>query len=176
MALASAMNMSGLAASRPAAAIAGRLYFATDTGVLSYDNGSVWTTIPTGVITSASAVLGADVSMPTINTFYDLVTASLVAGTYILLAVGTGYQASFATDFVAAIRDGSNAVQASDMVSTPRAAVTCSVTVMARVAPIVTTTYKLSLMGNNSTCTAKAAVTPNGQGNNASYLIYIQVV
>lgn len=45
MALASAMNMSGTAASRPAASIAGRTYTATDTLAFSYDTGSTWIAI-----------------------------------------------------------------------------------------------------------------------------------
>jgi len=42
-AVGSAKVLAGAAASRPAASIAGRLYFATDTGVVSYDSGSAWT-------------------------------------------------------------------------------------------------------------------------------------
>lgn len=38
----------GVAASRPTAAIAGRVYFATDTGVFSRDNGSSWDTLAVG--------------------------------------------------------------------------------------------------------------------------------
>lgn len=65
MALLSAANMSGVAASRPTASIAGRLYFATDTFVLSYDTGSVWTTIPTSGLSSSlllDYVLASDIS------------------------------------------------------------------------------------------------------------------
>jgi hypothetical protein len=43
-----AMAIQGLAADRPAAAIQRRLYYATDTGVLSLDNGSAWVEVLTG--------------------------------------------------------------------------------------------------------------------------------
>lgn len=44
----SAKPLAGVAASRPAAGTAGRLYFATDTGALSYDNGTSWASVGGG--------------------------------------------------------------------------------------------------------------------------------
>lgn len=49
----------GLASARPAAGTQGRLYFATDTGVLSYDTGAAWTavSIPGGATTVVTGAL-----------------------------------------------------------------------------------------------------------------------
>lgn len=54
--------MSGLASARPAAGTAGRLYYATDTGDWSRDNGSTWDLISTniGTLSAASSVAGTD--------------------------------------------------------------------------------------------------------------------
>lgn len=46
-----AIYVTGTAAGRPAAGVSGRFYYATDTGALSYDNGTSW---------SAEVVLGGD--------------------------------------------------------------------------------------------------------------------
>lgn len=57
--LGSAVIMAGLAAARPAAATAGRIYYATDTDTLSRDNGSGWDdlTIDWGQITGEPTTL-----------------------------------------------------------------------------------------------------------------------
>jgi hypothetical protein len=57
-----AVVMSGLAGARPAAATAGRLYYATDTGDFSRDNGATWDLISTaiGTLAAAASVTGTD--------------------------------------------------------------------------------------------------------------------
>jgi hypothetical protein len=47
----------GTAASRPAAALTGRWYLATDTGVLAYDTGSAWLTVAGAAPPGATAVV-----------------------------------------------------------------------------------------------------------------------
>lgn len=67
----------GLLGSRPAAGVAGRFYFATDTGLMYADTGSAWTTVSqtsVGVSTGAPRVAGLTGvnNTGTPNTKYDL--------------------------------------------------------------------------------------------------------
>lgn len=55
----------GIASARPTAGIVGRYYYATDTGVVSRDNGATWDTIPLG----GSSLLGhAELSHASVDT------------------------------------------------------------------------------------------------------------
>lgn len=53
--LGTAVNMAGTLASRPAAATAGRLYFATDTGVLYRDAGAAWAQVAPAIASGRSS-------------------------------------------------------------------------------------------------------------------------
>jgi hypothetical protein len=80
----------GTAASRPAAGIAGRLYFAVDTTTLYYDNGSTWDTWATG---GGGSPNFADAETPSgtidgVNTTFTLAHAPSPAASLILVMNG----------------------------------------------------------------------------------------
>ena len=79
----------GLLSARPTAGQQGALYWATDaSGTMYRDNGTTWDTLfsPSagGLATSTFDVLGSNVSSVTASVFVDILTHSLVAGTYLV--------------------------------------------------------------------------------------------
>lgn len=110
--------MAGVASSLPAASIAGRLYYETDTGRLKRDNGATWDQIsinPSVLATQAILNPSGNVSISSANTWFDVLSLSVPAGTWDITAqallYGNGhtgealmkiYNATDSTDIVAA--------------------------------------------------------------------------
>lgn len=102
---ASAVNLAGTIAARPAAGTDGRTYYATDTGRLYRDNGSSWVhvSINPSVLLPVIATLSGDVSISQANVFFDGPSlVSLPVGTYkfsyaaTMLSAGGGETTCFA--------------------------------------------------------------------------------
>jgi hypothetical protein len=119
--------------------------------------------------------LGADVSMPTANTFYDGPSASLVAGIWLVMAsVHVVNGATGGGQITAKIWDGTT-VWASGLQSASGTNFPVQVDVVAIVTLVATTTVKVSVTCNLANATLKAAAVTNGAGNNASTLVALRV-
>lgn len=98
MALASAMNMSGVDASKPTSGfIAGRIYLATDTQKLYYDNGTALVGYSFG---SAMTLLASDVVTGSVAAS---ITLSAISGSYhslMLVVMGRGDTSAVDTDLL----------------------------------------------------------------------------
>jgi microcystin-dependent protein len=89
----SAMYLQGTIAARPAAAIAGRLYFATNELILYYDSGTAWTAIgppvPAQQVPAGTVMQYAGGTAPTGYLLCD--GASYLVATYTALHAAIGY-------------------------------------------------------------------------------------
>lgn len=105
----------GTLAARPAAAIKGRIYKATDTGVYSWDNGSAWLTMDIGPSRGAANIATSQSTSST--TFTTLATPDQVTGIVLptngLIAVSyqATWQESVSGAASAALFLGSNQIQ-----------------------------------------------------------------
>lgn len=102
--------MEGTAASRPAAGSLGRLYFATDTLHIFYDNGTSWDDVtPNAAISSVTLVSLAPSAPGNFSTAHGLAAApaavviQMTSGGQIWLQSTTGYDA---TNIYAEASDG----------------------------------------------------------------------
>lgn len=128
-------------------------------------------------LTSTQVFLGADVNMPTANTFYDGPTYTPAAGTWLLIASATvDNQSGGGQRETGKLWDGTTAyaaAQVSNGASTNLALVTCQ----AVVAASGSQTYKLSVAGNGGTQTMLKTPNTNNSGLTglATYLIAIRL-
>ncbi len=131
-----------------------------------------------GSITNASASLGADVQMPTSNTWYDGPSVSLSAGTWLVTGHITFWRtATTATIWFGRITDGTNH-HASSQAYTPSVAGTgANVAITSIVVLTGTTTIKLqgTTSAGATACLMKAATTANSSGNNATEITAIRL-
>lgn len=166
--------MQGVAGSRPAAGTAGRLYYSTDTGVLERDTGAAWQSL--GGTLTASADLGADVSIPTAGTYVDGPSVSLGAGTWLIVGqvtvrciTGTNGNAGG----YAKLWDGTTVWATGEQMGTQVDVTNNTIPVHAVVTLGGTTTVKISATVETTgfgAGTIKAALHANGAGNNASHI------
>lgn len=127
-------------------------------------------------LTTASALLGADVSMPTATTWYDAVSLTLAAGTWLLLAGLTGTNGGVISDITARLYDSTNSANLAHGTGPVRTGTACvSVALAALVSPTGSTTYKLQGASDANTSTIKASSTQNGAGNTATYLLAVRL-
>lgn len=121
--------------------------------------------------TTASADLGADVTLVTAGTWYDGPSVSLTAGTWLVIA-GVDLAPNGAVSVAATARlwDGTTTYASGDW-STP-GSIAGHVTLAAIVAPGSTTSYKVSATPSGSTNLAymKAAAVTSPVGNNATFI------
>jgi len=122
------------------------------------------------VLAFASSVLAADVSITAANTPTDVLSLSLAAGTWLVWAQ---LQMDPAVNCQATIRlfEGST-VHGSANANTSQV---WSLTVMAVIVLSATTTVKVQAENNAASGHVRAAAVINGQGNNATQLIAVQL-
>ncbi len=124
---------------------------------------------PTSLV-SASANLGANVTMTNANQFYDGPVLSLAIGTWIVFAVLTaGRAATGVTSYTARISDGTTHYASTEFT---QASLNPHIVTLAMVSsPIVLaapTTIKAQCASNVAASIIYAAATVNGSGNNAT--------
>lgn len=122
--------------------------------------------------------MGADVQMPTSNTWYDGPSLSLAAGTYLVTAsIQFWRTATTATTWFGRITDGTNH-HASGQMYTASVAGTGGVMALSAILTISSTTT-IKLQGTTSAgataCLMKAATTANGSGNNATQITAVKI-
>ncbi len=154
-----------------------RLAIGTASQRLSVNAGATapeWATVAAGDLTYVEAALGADVGMPTANTFYDGPSVALTAGTWLLVGHIT-WQSDDGTSrsCTAKLWDGTT-VEASaeeSMNQGGRGQVTLAGVVVVTGTPTWKISATLSL--TNGSMLAAAAI--NGAGNNACRLVGIKI-
>jgi hypothetical protein len=134
------------------------------------------TPVGSGSLTNASAQLASDVTMTTVDTFYDGPSVSLVAGTWLVTATATFVSAAGGAELVTLKAwDGTTAF-ASTEGQTAAASAPLSMSLVGVVSPGSTTTYKISAAWHaGATMTMKAATPNNGAGNNATTIVAIKI-
>lgn len=137
-----------------------------------------WTTPSAGAITNVEGLLGADVQMPTANTWYDGPTVSLAAGTWLVNCHLTQWRTTTtAATVYARISDGTNH-HASTQGYHPSVAgngVSLKMTAILTVASTTTIKGQMATSAGATTTLIKAALTANGAGNNASIITAIKI-
>lgn len=126
-------------------------------------------------LTTASAYLASDLTMTTAATNYDVVSLSLAAGTWLLLANLIGKANAASTYFAATLWDGTTHVSDTwqDMTTTAHG---YSAALSAIVTPGSTTTYKLTAQGGDNG--NKILANPPAlytSGNHGSYMLALKV-
>ena len=120
-------------------------------------------------------VTAADVTMGTVNTFFDGPSQSLPAGTYLVSATVQLQPVSVAADITARLWDGTNVfAEGTQYASGGNAYV--SITLSAIVTLASTTTVKMSAAANAGTAHKILKTVPaNGTANKASKLSFVRV-
>ncbi len=126
-------------------------------------------------LTTASAQLGADVTMTNANQYYDGPSVSLAAGTWWVIAAVTVETTSGATGFTAKLWDGTTVVASSETVSGASGNQPCEIVCAGFVSPGSTTTYKISTAATGTGGKIAAAARHNGAGNNASSIYAVRI-
>lgn len=170
----------GVAASRPTTPSLGSgvcgIYYATDTDVASLWDGSTWNTLGGGggVIGSDSAYAGSNTTMTSSNTFYDAVSLSLDAGTWLIMGTALALCAS-AASYTSKLWDGTTVY-----VGIENTKGTGQFGVMSLTALVVlgsTTTVKISLAASAAGAVIYATPLNNntGIGNTATGIVALQI-
>ena len=132
-----------------------------------------------GTITSLSASLSADVALTTTSTWYDGPEVSLEAGTWLVMGRITHVRsATTAETIYARLGDGTNHYASTQCYRASVSGTTGVVLPMFAVITLAaTTTIKLQATSSAgaSASTMKAALVPNGAGNNATNIIAIRL-
>ena len=143
-------------------------------------NGSAWSpTAPssgTPSLSTASAFLGADVAMTTLNTWYNGPSVSLAAGTWLVMASATvGRTTTTAGHYNVRISTGvthyASVQQYHASVANNWAALSCN----AIITLASTTTIYLQAAGSINSDVLKAATPQNASGNNATGIVAVRV-
>lgn len=135
-----------------------------------------WAVPSVGGLTTVTNYLSADVTLTTINTFYDGPTVSLAAGTWLLIGTITCVDSATAAFFTAKSWDGTIVTSSTEGVGA-NGGWPATITLAGIVSPGSTTSYKISVANgtNSTTGKIKAATPTNGAGNNASGLIAVKI-
>lgn len=155
-----------------------RLGIGTAGQVLTVNSGATapqWSTPSSSSITSQTANLGSNVTITNANTFYDGVTISLAAGTWLL--VGTMYvddASSTGGTVTAKLWDGTTVTSSGEAYPVSVGA-QVFITLSGIVSPTTTTTYKMSAATSQNIHIIKAAAAQNGAGNNANQINAIKI-
>jgi len=155
-----------------------RLGIGTAGQVLTVNSGATapqWSTPSSSSITSQTANLGSNVTITNANTFYDGVTISLAAGTWLL--IGTMYvddASSTGGTVTAKLWDGTTVTSSGEVYPVTSGA-QIFITLSGIVSPTTTTTYKMSAATSQNIHIIKAAAVQNGAGNNANQINAIKI-
>lgn len=125
-------------------------------------------------LSATDAALGSDATMTNANQFYDGASISLAAGTYLLIATIT-IRTTAAMDCTAKLWNGTTVI-ASGEHTIHANTYNDTITLVGVATPSGTETWKISVAGNGTTGTVKAAATNNGAGNNASKIAALRVL
>jgi hypothetical protein len=166
-------------ANRPAAGIAGRMFFDTTNSQLQRDNGSSWDSIEgsTGSgVTASENFLTAPVTIVNANTFYDGPSLSLAAGTYVL----TGEVHCTATSarwFTAKLWDGTTQIGGAPAHYSSTAGGGITIPVFGYVVLGSTTTVKISVASDAGASggTIQDTAPSNGVTDKASHLVAMKI-
>lgn len=127
------------------------------------------------VLTNNQAQLGADVAMPTANTFYDGPSLSLAAGIWLIMASCHFVNGSPSSgQLTMKLWDGTTVYSSADQ-SASGTNFPVQVSIQAIVPLSITTTVKASGTCNLANAIFKAAAALNGAGNNASTLSVVRI-
>lgn len=149
----------------------GQLYFNTTSAALFFDV----VQSSSSSLTSQSANLAADVTMTSANTYYDGVSTSLAAGTWLIIAsIYVDDPSNTGGTVTAKLWDGTNVSSSGEMfVGGTTTQVT--ITLSGIVSPASTTTYKISAATSQNIHVIRAACVQNGAGNNASHISAVKI-
>jgi hypothetical protein len=115
-----------------------------DSYVEVMSDGANWYVVGNGTPTTATALLGANVTMTTASAFYDALNLTLAPGTWLVSCGLTGVCASAAADFTARLWDGTTElVSGQNNIRTSTAS--CSIALSWIVKPHTSTTYTCSM-------------------------------
>lgn len=138
-------------------------------------NSTVVTAAPT-TSNTASAALSGDVTIAVVNTFYDGPAVSLGIGTWLVSGHVTLQDNTAGGNFTAKLWDGPTVICSAENSSNAATAVT-HITLSGLVTLAATTTIKISVTNSVHAGASfiKAATPQNSQGNNASYIMAVQI-
>lgn len=131
-----------------------------------------------GALTSATAALGADVSLTTSNQWYDGPGISLAAGTWLVGATITQVRAAATAETIYGRLSTGTVHYASTQMyhaSLNGAGVTMSLNALITLAATTTVKCQCATSAGNSNSRMKAATTANGSGNNATLITALKV-
>ncbi|WP_291405388.1 hypothetical protein [Acidaminobacter sp.] len=130
---------------------------------------------PSGAINYATGVLSADVSMSSANNWYDSVSLSLGAGTWLITGQLTALRSTTtARHHGARITDGTTHYSSGEVYQASVSNATVCIPVTAVITLTSTTTIKLQGIASQAG-TIKAATSTNSAGNNATQLHAIRL-
>ncbi len=125
-------------------------------------------------LTSQQVVLSGNVSCPQ-NTWTDVLSLSLTAGTWILIGKLYGFSGSGTSDFEGRLHDGTNTLDSGSF-SQANLGYDGTIPLLAVVTPASTTTYKIQANTTGAAnATASAALAGHGVGNNSTRLVAVKV-
>lgn len=147
----------------------------TKNSATNYDY--AWAT-PGATLTHVEGLLGADVQMPSSNTWYDGPTVSLAAGTWLVNCHMTQIRnATTAENIYARISDGTthHASQQAYHPSASGSGCNVAMTTVLTVASTTTIKGQMATSAGSTNSLIKAAMAANGAGNNASIITAIKI-
>ncbi len=171
----------GIHSARPAAGDVGSggLYSCTTHSLVYQTDGSSWTTWATlggTAATESHAYLTGNVDLTGANTYVDVVSLSLSAGTYLLIAtvllqgVGSGGCA-----LTAKLWDGTNVEQTTEAFDTVTGGSFMELTLTGWITLVGTVTWKVSAASSTNHGTALATAAHSGTTNKATVLRAIKI-
>jgi hypothetical protein len=129
-----------------------------------------------GSITSESSILGSDFTLTTVSTFYDVLSLSLVAGKWLIIAsAAVIHTSAYPSDFTARLWDGTT-VSASGSISSRTYIDAASISISAIVTPTTTTNYHLSVANDDGGSNAKVLVNGGRSGITAGPATYMNAI
>jgi len=131
-----------------------------------------------GGVETYEAALGANVSLSSSNTWTDVLSQSLTAGTWVIMAQVTHSRSATTAETVyARLSDGTNHYASSQMYHASSSGAGVVLFLVAKVTLSATTTIKVqaATSAGAAASTVIAALTANGVGNNATKLVAMRV-